>query len=248
MQNSPSLQLPPAARVFIVALGALFSCIGCSSSPHLGLAPTPAADLSGRWQLDKSASDDPDEALIAAREVARIEGRGQGRPGGRSGGHRGRSGRAPQGGQDQTNGRTNDEDNRPSGFGDGQKDEQRGNGPRNPLYLPSQFELTQKNGALALRSSPQGSQTYQPGVVTTEVGPAGDRKIHAGWEADNFVLIAEGPRGITRTDRFTRSPDGQTLTVETLLKGGIFRDPLRLQRVYHPAPADAAPPAAPSQS
>ena len=225
----PKLPLPPAVWVFAVALGAFMLWVaGCSSIPKLNTSPATTADLSGQWELDRNASDNPEEAIQAAIEIAKIEGHGQREP--HSGMHRGTPGSRP----GQQAGETNRPAGRPPGAGTAQS------GP-NLLDLPDEFALTQTASALEMRSKQHGSQKYEAGATLTEVGPAGDREIHAGWDADAFVVIFAGPRDLKRTDRFTRSADGQSLAVETLLQGGMFREPLRLQRLYHIAARNTDP-------
>ncbi len=209
---------------------ALAAVLGaCSSVGRLDEEPSKAIDLSGNWQLNREASQDPKPQFEKLRP----------RP------PRHREG--------------DEEGDYASGAVSGPPDDSsRGNGrsrrgqqqmPVDMSYRNENFARLQVMKALSadiaraeqvtIRQDPQrfsldyGSQVrnFTPGAVSVVGADWGVADQSSGWKGSQYVIEVKPQQGVGSTEKFGLSPDGKHL-VEELHMGGRGYPTVELKRIY----------------
>jgi len=217
---------PRAAGALASAL--LIACLGgCVGG---GSAETPAGvNLSGNWQLDHAASDDPQKTLASMR--AQVQKLTQ---------------RSREATEARTGMATPDPD-APDSRGAPRRDPVR----RSPMAHVIIALLT-RGDYLTIRQTPSQvvldygglERSYTPGersVVSAE-GGVGDQT--AGWKGREFIITVKGQMGVTVTESYTLSEDGKQLIMKLHLAPAELAA-VTLRRVYNPT-TEAAPRQLPS--
>lgn len=215
-----------AGRVATAMLGLLLLA-SCSSTPRLSETPTDDVDLSGRWVLDRDASDNPEEMIQTAMAIAQIERSASGpgsvskgggamrSSGGSNGGRRGGGGQrgASRGGE--TGGRAMAD-------------------PGGMVPNPNWIDIEQSVQLIEVNYGDQRFGRYPLNTPITEVSFAGRTETESGWSGTEFWTVTESERGITLIERYVLAPDGQELLLETQLDAKAFEDPVTIRRVFYP--------------
>jgi len=223
------------SRSIVLTLISLPLFAACSSTPRLSESPELDVDLSGRWVLDREASDNPEEMIQTAMAIAQIEGAGSsrrksggkgggmrdgGKPGGSSGGRRGGDGT---GGDDRS-----DMSSSVGRGGMGMTD------PGGTVPNPGWIDIEQSEDLVRVDYGGQRFRRYPLDTPITEVSFAGQTETKSGWSGTDFWTVTKSERGLTLTEHYVVSPDGSELVLETVLDSKTFDDPLTIRRVFHP--------------
>jgi hypothetical protein len=198
-----------------IAIVSLLLIAACSSTPRLSETPTAPVDLTGRWALDREASDDPVDMITTAMVIADAE-RGNGARGLRAGG----DGKRGSGGM-------------PGGGGAGRG----GMGMMDPSGMipnPDWIDITQSADLVEVDYGGQRFGRYPLQTPITTVSIAGSVETKSGWSGTDFWTVTKSERGLKLTERYVVSPDGSELVLETVLDSKAIDDPLTIRRVFHP--------------
>jgi len=217
---------PRAAGALVCAL--LIACLGGCVGGGSADAPT-GVNLSGNWQLDHVASDDPQKTLASMR--AQIQ-------------------KLTQRARDATEARTG------VAAADPDAPDTRGAPRRDPLWRSPMAHVVvtvlTRGDLLTIRQTPAKvvldyggvERSYTPGehsVVSAE-GGVGDQI--AGWKGREFVITIKGQNGVTVTESYGLSADGKQLLMTLHLAPAELAS-VTLRRVYNPT-TEAAPRQLPS--
>ncbi len=227
---------------------------GCGT-PHFAREPKPPADLSGRWVLDRSASDDA-AALIAASVPApkhpppvqpRAESwppQGGQPPGGQRGSGSGSGSRRSGRDQSQSEARAAPAD-APSSWG-----------RLRPAEFVSAFatppptlEIDARPGQVSLGSAAH-RRNFEPGDEQPDsiTDRYGSRRVSAGWQADEFIVHSEDGSRLKVVEHYRRRGDDRLELVVDFQAAGVKS--LTVRSVYRratPAELEAASEAGPPE-
>jgi len=211
----------------LAAACGVFAVGGCSSGPKLTTTPSTEVDLSGRWEIDTTLSDNPEEVFQSAMAVAAVE-RGMGN----GGGAMSRGGGMTDEKRGKMRARRGNSGGGKSGGGRAQVD----GSPGARMFLQSSdwLVIDQSANRLTVSFGESGNRNFPIGMTQTNVGAAGKIETESGWEGTEFVAISEGERGLTVTERFVLSEDGLHLVLVTEIEAKAFDDPVTIRRVYNP--------------
>ena len=220
---------------------ALFSLAIATS---LALRALDMPNLSGTWQLDKNASDDPKKVMEEARAAA-PGGGGYGGGGGHGGGAghgHGGGGSGGMGGMGSSGGSGG---RHGSGPGSG---EPNAPGP-DPEMLAALETLTISHSEPKLTitdASGRERVVFTDGrVIEEERSHGGKTKVEAQWKDGHIEIVSKPETGAKVTEAFSITADGSQLTVTTKMEGGRMGT-VTIRRIYDVVKPSAAP-AAPAK-
>ena len=217
--------------IFVIGLLVLASC---SSTPRLSEIPSDDIDLSGRWVLDREASDNPQDVIQTAMVIAEVErandrrgsaggmgGGGKGGGGMRGGGGKGGGGMRGSGSMP-PDGSTEPGEMRMTNFGG--------------LFPNADWiEIAQSDELVKVDFGGHRSRSYTLQTPITTVGAAGSMETESGWSGTEFWTVTKSERGMKITERYVVSPNRSELLLETVLDAKAFDDALMIRQVFHPA-------------
>jgi polyhydroxybutyrate depolymerase len=197
----------------VLAVCARLVAAGASTSP-IQQPSSGNPDLSGRWVLNPTLSEDAREKLQEA-----MGGRAAG--GGRAGG-----GAARLGGR----------------AGAGQAGEAR-EALRGLAVAPAALSIVQSGSDVTITDADDRSQTLRPdGRKVKETTPAGAALERVTkWSGGTLLTVVTSRAGLKLTQQFSRG-DGPSLRVTVRLEHPRIGRPVEIRRVYDPAQAATAPP------
>jgi len=186
-------------------------------------------DLSGSWQLNRDASDDPARVMQEARAESGGSGGGSGFGGGGRHGHGGGGGSSGGGGGW---GRGNR-----SSSGDGSSSSDGGS-----FAALQTLTLVYKEPMLTITDAAGRERVvYTDGRKTEEErSHGGTTAVVASWKDGHLEIVASPENGGKITETFAMTADHKQLTVTTKMEGGRRGSPITIRRVY-----DAATPGQP---
>jgi len=208
---------------------------------RLGLAAGVAAqtvkmpDLTGTWQLDKDASDDPEKVLKEARSSE--GGPGGGGPGGMGGGmgHGGHGGHGGGGGGSR-------------GGGDrGQQGDPARQDAGDWFASLQSLRIEHKEPLLTITDAAGRQRVVYTDGRKTEIerSHGGTTVLVASWKDGHVQVVATPESGPKMTETYAITADGSQLTVTTKIEGGR-RAAVTIRRVYDSVKPGAPKPAAPA--
>ena len=213
------LRNPRVLALFGLALGA-----------SLALRALDMPNLSGTWQLDKDASDDPKKVMEEARAAA-PGGGGPGGGGGHGGGGHGHGGggSGTMGGMGSSGGSGGRH-----GSGSGNGGEPGAPGP-DPEMLAALETLTISHAEPKLTiqdASGRERVVFTDGrVIEEERSHGGKTKVEAQWKDGHIQIVSKPETGAKVTEAFSITADGSHLTVTTKLEGGRAGT-ITIRRIY----------------
>lgn len=210
----------------IVTLAVLLAA--CAST-QVSSAPSQPVNLSGTWTLNEDLSEDPAAILSSAASSSRSGARsgrrgGGGGPGAGRGGGGGRSG-PPGGGRRGSGGAA-------------------GGSRRGPVaeiiddVTPAEDTLTIEQSEDKLRMKYGERDSAYHGFDTSRfVQLAGqDAERLSGWQDRDFIVETSNEDGLTVTERFAVSEDGQRLTQTVEIEADRIPAPVSITRVFDRSP------------
>jgi len=211
---------------------------GLALGASLALRGLDMPNLSGTWQLDRDASDDPKKVMEEARAASP-----GGRPGG-GGGHGG-GGHGHGGGGMGGVGSSGGSGGR-HGSGSGSGGEPSASGP-DPEMLAALETLTISHAEPKLTiqdASGRERVVFTDGrVIEEERSHGGKTKVEAQWKDGRIEIVSKPETGAKVTEAFSITADGSHLTVTTKLEGGRTGT-VTIRRIYDavkPATSTAPP-------
>jgi hypothetical protein len=189
-------------------------------------------NLSGTWQLNKDASDDPQKVMSEARAAAP----GGGPPGGGhgSGGHGG-GGHGPGAGSPGGMGS-------PPGGRHGSGDEGASGPDPKTLAALETLKISHSEPMLSITDAAGRERVVYTDGRTTEQerSHGGTTKVEARWRDGRIEIISKPSSGPKVIEAFSITADGSQLTVTTKMEGERM-GPVTIRRIYDavktPAPA-----------
>ena len=203
---------------------------GLAVGASLALRALDMPNLSGTWQLDRDASDDPKKVMEEARAAA-PGGGGSGGGGGHGGGHGhgGGGGSGGMGGMGSSGGSGGRH-----GSGSGSGNEPGAPGP-DPEMLAALETLTISHAEPKLTITDASGHER---VVFTDGRPIEEERSHGGkikveaqWKDGHIEIVSKPETGAKVTESLSITADGSHLTVTTKLEGGRAGT-IRIRRIY----------------
>lgn len=218
-----------AARTLKTVLLGLRMTLAGAAAVHAVTLP----DLSGTWQLNKDASDDPEKAMKDARASGGSSGGSGGMSGGMGMGHgHGHGGSGGGGGSSR------------GGGGRGADPGAADASPAGSFASLQTLQIRHRDPELTLTDAAQHERVvYTDGrKVEEERSHGGTTAVTASWKDGHIEVVSKSESGTKITEVFAMTADGAQLTVTTRVEGS--RGPtFTFRRVYDAVkpPAETAP-------
>ncbi len=209
-------------------VGIALAAAALAASHALGALDLP--NLSGNWQLNKDASDDPAKVMQDARASGGSGGGGRG--GGWSGGGGGMGHHHGGGGGSRSGG---DSSGSPESYSD-------------RFAALDTLQIQHKEPSLTITDSAGRERTiYTDGRKTEEEhSHGGTTAVTASWKDGHLEVVSRPETGSKITETYAVAADGSQLTVTTMVEGGRSGS-FTIRRVYD-AMKPGAPKPAPKQA
>ncbi len=197
-------------------------------------------NLSGTWQLDKDASDDPKKVMEEARAAA-PGGGGAGGGGGHGGGHgHGGGGSGGMGGMGSAGGSGGRH-----GSGSGSASGEEGTLDFESLSALETLRISHAEPMLSITDAAGRERVvYTDGrVIELERSHGGKTRVEARWKDGRIEIVSKPETGPKVTEALSITADGSHLTLTTKMEGGRMGT-VTIRRIYDvvkPSMTPAAP-------
>jgi hypothetical protein len=209
----------------------ILALFGLAFGASLALRALDMPNLSGTWQLNKDASDDPKKVMEEARAAAP----GGGGPGAGAG-HGGGGGRGPGGGGSGAMGGMGSSGGSGGrhGPGPGSGNEPGAPGPDTEMLAALEtLTISHSEPKLAIKdASGRERVVFTDGrVIEEERSHGGKTKVEARWKDGRIEIVSKPETGPKVTEAYSITADGSHLTLTTKIEGGRAGT-VTIRRIY----------------